>query len=213
MSDTMVLTNAFLGGMNNCGQFKIEVIDVIKKNINPCIGCFKCWEKGDGKCIQEDDQNDILEKYVGADIIILSFPLYCYAMPSHLKAVLDRTIPLIQQKMVEVDGAVCHVPLVDFSRKKTIVISGCGFPDWDGNFEGLRIMSKNSFRDPIMIFVPETPMMNASEAKCVAKPLADKFVVAGKEFAENYTLSDDTIKALETPMIPKEDYLAVINRT
>ena len=213
VSDTMVLTHSFLKGMNESGDFEIDIIDVIKKNIIPCLGCFKCWENGDGKCIQKDDQNEILEKYTVADIVIYSFPLYCYAMPSHLKAVLDRTIPLIQQKMVEVDGMVRHVPLVDFSKMKTIVISGCGFPDWDGNFDGLRIMCKNSFINPTMIFVPETPMMNVAEAKVVAEPLKEKFIQAGKEFAKNHNLSEDTIRLLETPMIPKEAYLAAINGT
>lgn len=103
-SDTMVLTNAFLKGLNETEEHQITVVDVIKKEIKPCIGCFGCWRNGDGKCIQKDDQNDILEKYVEADLILWSFPLYCYGMPSHLKAVLDRTIPLVQMKMVEVDG-------------------------------------------------------------------------------------------------------------
>ncbi|MDF2533118.1 MAG: hypothetical protein K0Q65_2699, partial [Clostridia bacterium] len=44
-------------------------------------------------------------------------------------------------------------------------------------------------------------------------PLAEKFVKAGKEFAESRTLSEDTIKILEMPMIPKEAYLAAINGT
>lgn len=74
-------------------------------------------------------------------------------------------------------------------------------------------MCKNSFRDPIMVFVPEAPMMNVPAAKCVADPLAEKFVKAGKEFAERRTLSEDTIRVLEMPMIPKEDYLAAINGT
>lgn len=210
-SDTMVLTNAFLEGLNESEEHQITVIDVIKKEIKPCIGCFGCWRNGDGKCIQQDDQNDILEKYTEADLIIWSFPLYCYAMPSHLKAVLDRTIPLVQMKMVEVDGRIQHVPLVDFSKKKTVVISGCGFPDWEGNFDGLRLMCRNSFGHLTMVCVPETPLLNIEEAKPVADILTAKFTDAGREYAKDGELRESTIAALEEPMIPKEDYLKGVN--
>lgn len=210
-SDTMVLTNAFLQGLNEAGEHQITMVDVIKKDIKPCIGCFGCWKNGDGKCIQKDEQNDILEKYTEADLIIWSFPLYCYAMPSHLKAVLDRTIPLVQMKMVEVDGRIQHVPLVDFSKKKTVVISGCGFPDWEGNFDGLRLMCRNCFGNLTMVCVPETPLLNVKEAKPVADRLVAKFVDAGREYTENGGLSEMTIAALEEPMISKDEYLKGVN--
>ena len=119
------------------------MIDVIDKKIAPCRGCFGCWRRMDGHCVIQDDQNAILDIYRSADVIIWSFPLYCYAMPSHLKAVLDRTIPLVKMDMVQqADGTVCHDTLVYFSRIHTLVICGCGFPDWDGNFDGLRQMCK-----------------------------------------------------------------------
>lgn len=211
VSDTMVLTRAFLQGLNGEGAYEIDVVDVIKKQIKPCLGCFKCWQNGDGKCIQQDDQNAILEQYAAADLIIYSFPLYCYAMPSHLKAVLDRTIPLMQIKMVEVDGIVQHVPLVDFSGKRTIVISGCGFPDWEDNYNGLRIMCNNSFGHPTMVFVSEAPLLNAPEADAVTGPLVEAFIQAGIEYREKDCLSEVTVNRLETPMIPKEAYMEMIN--
>ena len=73
----------------------------------------------------EDDQNAILDLYRSADVIIWSFPLYCYGMPSPLKALLDRTIPLVRMRMVQQpDVTVRHEPLVDFSRIHTLVICG-----------------------------------------------------------------------------------------
>ena len=41
-SDTMKLTRSFLQGINKNNDHKIEIIDVIKKRINPCLSCFKC---------------------------------------------------------------------------------------------------------------------------------------------------------------------------
>ena len=211
-SDTFRMTEAFLKGFNRDKKHEVNVINVIDKDISPCKGCFGCWAKGDGHCVISDDQNEILDLYANADVIIWSFPLYCYAMPSHLKAILDRTIPLVQLKMVEEpDGTVHHVPLVDFSKIHTLVISGCGFPDWDGNFDALRKMCELCFCKHEIVCVPEAPLLNIPAASVVADPLLAKFEKAGEEYEENLTLSAKTIVELETPMIPKEEYLRQVN--
>ena len=211
-SDTMKLTRGFLQGLEANTDCETDIIDVIKKDIRPCRGCFGCWATTDKKCVQDDDQNAILKLYEEADIIIWSFPLYCFSMPSHLKTVLDRTIPLLRMKMVEdPDGRVRHVPLVDFSKKKTIVITGCGFPNWDGNFEPLKMMCYNCFRNPTIICVPETPMMNVDAAAPLANMKIRLFEEAGKEFAGTGKLTKETIDKLEEPMIPKDEYLKHVN--
>ena len=211
-SDTFRMTEAFLRGLNKNADHEVHVINVIDKDIAPCRGCFGCWKNMDGHCVIDDDQNGILDLYRTSDVIIWSFPLYCYGMPSHLKAVLDRTIPLIKMKMVQdADGTVRHEPLADFSKIHTLVICGCGFPDWDGNFDSLRIQCRNCFGDPAMVFVPETPMLNVKAAAVVADPLLARFEKAGEEYAENLTLSPETVARLEVPMIPKEEYIRIVN--
>lgn len=211
-SDTFRLTEAFLKGMNRNGQHEVHVINVIEKQIAPCRGCFGCWQRGDGHCVIQDDQNSILDLYRSADLIIWSFPLYCYAMPSHLKAVLDRTIPLVKMNMVqEEDGTVRHEALVDYSRIHTLVICGCGFPNWDGNFDGLKMMCRVCFGGPDMVCVPETPLLNIPAAAPVADPLLERFEKAGEEYAASMTLSAETVAELETPMISKEDYIRNVN--
>ena len=211
-SDTFRLTEAFLRGMNKGENHEIDVINVIEKKIAPCRGCFGCWRRMDGHCVIQDDQNAILDLYRAADVIIWSFPLYCYAMPSHLKALLDRTIPLVKMAMrQEADGTVRHEALADFSRTHTLVICGCGFPDWDGNFDGLRKMCEVCFGGPDMVCVPETPLLNVPAAAVVADPLLAKFEAAGEEYAAKLTLSRETVAALEAPMIPKEEYIRQVN--
>ena len=211
-SDTFRMTERFLQGLNRNKEHDINVVNVIEKNIAPCRGCFGCWAKMDGYCVIEDDQNEILDMYRSADLIIWSFPLYCYSMPSHLKAVLDRTIPLVKMKMVQDPaGRVQHEALMDFSKLHTLVISGCGFPDWDGNFDGLRAMCRQAFGDPQMICVPETPLLNAPAAAVVADPLLERFEKAGEEYSRLFSLSPETIAELERPMISKEDYIRNVN--
>ena len=212
-SDTFRLTDAFLKGMNRAGQHEVHIVSVIDQKISPCRGCFGCWQRSDGHCVIDDDQNIILDLYRDADVIIWSFPLYCYGMPSHLKAVLDRTIPLVRMRMVQLpDGTVQHEPLADFSRIHTLVICGCGFPHWEGNFDSLRLMCRTCFGNPELVFVPETPLLNVPEAAVVADPLLKSFEEAGAEYAEALTLSPETVAALETPMISAEEYIRDVNR-
>ena len=211
-SDTFRLTDSFLKGLNRVQAQEVRLVNVIEKTIAPCTGCFGCWQKEDGHCVIDDDQNEILDLYRNADLIIWSFPLYCYGMPSHLKAVLDRTIPLVKMAMrQEADGRVCHEALADFSKLRTIVICGCGFPDWEGNFDALRMQCWQCFRDLLLVCVPEAPMLNVPEAAVVADPLLAAFEKAGEEYARSLTLSSETIACLETPMIPKETYLRIVN--
>ena len=211
-SDTFRLTEAFLRGMNKNQEHEVSVINVIEKTIAPCRGCFACWRNQDGHCVIHDDQNDILDLYRTSDVIIWSFPLYCYAMPSHLKAVLDRTIPLVKMNMVqEADGTVRHEALADFSEMHTLVICGCGFPDWEGNFDGLRAMCDFCFGHPDMVCVPEAPLLNVPAAEAVAEPLLARFEQAGREYASSLKLSAETVAELERPMIPKDDYIRNVN--
>ena len=211
-SDTFRLTDAFLKGLNRVGEHEVYIVNVIDKKIAPCHGCFSCWQLEDGHCVIPDDQNAILDVYREADVIIWSFPLYCYGMPSHLKAVLDRTIPLVKMKMVQQpDGTVRHEALVDFSRIHTVVICGCGFPHWEGNFDGLKHMCKTCFGNPEVICVPEAPLLNVPAAAIVADPLLARFEEAGAEYAANLRLSSETVATLETPMISAEEYIRNVN--
>lgn len=206
-SDTMVLTNAFLRGIEKNDCHDISVMNIFEKKIAPCRGCFGCWQLKNKHCVIDDDQNRILDLYPEMDLIIWSFPLYCYGMPSRIKAVLDRTIPLNQMKMEIVDGRTRHLPMVDFSKIHTVVISGCGFPNYEHNFEGLSRQCDLCFGNLTKIFVPETPLLNIPEAKPVADLKIAAFECAGAEYAENFSLASETIENLQSLMISKEEYI------
>ena len=202
-SDTMVLTNAFLRGIEKNGSHEIFVMNISEMKISSCRGCFGCWQVKNKHCVIDDDQNRILDLYPEVDLIIWSFPLYCFGMPSHIKAVLDRTIPLNQMKMEIVDGRTRHLPMVDFSKIHTVVISGCGFPNYEHNFEGLSRQCDLCFGNLTKIFVPETPLLNIPEAKPVTEPKVLAFENAGEEYAKNFSLSPETIENLQSLMISK----------
>lgn len=211
-SDTMHLTTAFLEGLNKDNEYQIKIINLIEKEIHPCLGCYQCWKTNDGKCFQNDDGNSILSDIIESDLIIYSFPLYCYSFPSHLKALIDRLLPLTKMEMKKVGNTVRHSTIHDLSNKHYLVISGCGFPAWDGNFNSLDIQCHNLFPHNLTcVYVPETPMLNVEIAKPVVLPLLEKFKNAGTEYSSTLNLSESTILELETPMIPQETYMQIVN--
>ncbi len=83
-SDTLHITRAFLDGMRAAVPVEAELIHVTEKRIGCCRGCFTCKRNG-GTCVLRDDMAGILEKMLASDVLLFSFPLYCYGMPAPLK--------------------------------------------------------------------------------------------------------------------------------
>ena len=102
-SDTMHLTHAFLRGMQEAAPQEIQSIDVIDRRLGFCRGCFAC-KYNDGQCVQDDDMREILEQMLESDLLLFSFPLYCYSMPAALKNLFERMLPLSSMAMAEVNG-------------------------------------------------------------------------------------------------------------
>ena len=107
-SDTLHITRAFLDGMRAAVPVEAELIHVTEKRIGCCRGCFTCKRNG-GTCVLRDDMAGILEKMLASDVLLFSFPLYCYGMPAALKNLVDRMLPLSSMAMAQVNGRYVHV--------------------------------------------------------------------------------------------------------
>ena len=115
-----------------------------------------------GTCIHNDDMKAILEEILDSDLLLFSFPLYCYGMPASLKALMDRTLPLSNMAMRKVGDRYEHVGQADFSHLRYLMICGCGFPKSRQNFEPAVMQFKLCFPgDHTIITIPESPMFNA----------------------------------------------------
>ncbi len=211
LSDTMHMTRAFLKGMEEAGPQDTHVIDVIDKDIKYCCGCFTCKKNG-GTCIYDDDMKDILAEILESDILLFSYPLYSYGMPAHLKALIDRTLPLSSMAMKKVGDRYLHPGQADFSRLRYIMICGCGFPNSKKNFEPAREQFKLLFPGGhTIITVPESPMFNAPEAKIVTEPRLELIREAGKQYVEKGEIDGKLLEEIMSPMIPEDTYAAIVN--
>ena len=208
-SDTLHITRAFLDGMNDVHQNDVEFINVIDKRIGYCKGCFVCKQNG-GICDIDDDMPQILNDILESDMLIFSFPLYCYSFPAPLKALLDRTMPLSTLAMLKDGDHYCHPTTHDFSKTRFVMICGCGFPDAKHNFEAITLQFYRMFpNNALTVTVPESPMFNAQEAAPVTGPFLEIVRAAGREYASTDMLSPDTLAKLSSPMIPEELYARI----
>ena len=210
-SDTMHITRAFLDGMSEAEQQDIHVIHVIDRHIEYCTGCFSCMRNG-GTCVHDDDMRSVLDEILSSDLLIWSFPLYCYGMPAPLKALLDRTLPLSGMAMQKVRDRYEHVAQADFSHLRYLMICGCGFPNSKHNFEPAVAQFRLCFSaDHTIITVPESPMFSAPQAAAVTGPRLSLVKQAGKQYAEAGEIDAALLTAIGAPMIPEEQYAAIVN--
>lgn len=202
------VTRAFLDGMGE----NAEWITVYDKNIKACCGCFSCWNETPGKCVFDDDMQFILDKITESDFVIWSTPQYAYGMPSHVKAVMDRMLPLATSGQ-EVDeyGQTHHV----FRKKRPpmMLISGCGFAESKLNCEALITQFEYFFgRSCPHIYCAQAPMFAIPSSESVTSPYIAAVRQAGKEFIKNGSISSETQTKLDSPMLPPVIYRKMVNK-
>jgi multimeric flavodoxin WrbA len=76
-------------GIKETGHYA-EKISLREKEINYCTGCASCVNGNKG-CSQKDDMNEILEKMISSDVIVMATPVYFYTMCAQMKTLIDRT--------------------------------------------------------------------------------------------------------------------------
>ena len=84
-----ILCNEFMRGAIESGN-EVEKIRVAEKKIGFCTGCYAC--RNTGVCAIKDDMDEVMQKLIDADVIVLASPVYFYSIDAQLKALIDRTV-------------------------------------------------------------------------------------------------------------------------
>lgn len=213
-SNTLRITNQFLEGISSTDDHQIKFVAIKDLNIENCIGCFSCWTKSPGKCIFNDDMNFLLDEYINSDLIIWSFPLYYFSMPSKIKAFMDRLLPLNLPYMnSEVKNGASHVERFDTKNKKYVLISTCGFHSRENNYEALEKQFEILYgKDKLTkIICTEGELLKVEELNYKTKPYLDNVYEAGKEYALHFKLSEETNQKLKELFFPPETFVKMAN--
>lgn len=209
-SNTLQLTEAFIRGIQSMAECEVERISVCQKEIRDCLGCFGCWTKTPGKCVIQDDMEQILNSYLAADIVIWSFPLYYYGMPSRIKALMDRLLPLNLPFMeVSEGGSGCsHPSRYDMSGKKYVLVSTCGFFKRENNYDSLEKQFDILYgKDLLKILCPEGELFAQPQLRALCGKYLGFVERAGREWMGTGQVSEAVKNKLEELLYPPEVFV------
>lgn len=211
-SNTLNISRAFINGFDTAEK---EEVALKEMNIRPCMGCFSCWGRTAGQCVIRDDMDMLRLKIQMADIIIESFPLYFFGMPSQLKAMTDRCLPLMLPYGGGFDesGHILFHELRDKSmaRKKLVIISSCGYAQAETMYPALikqldLICGEKKYTS---IFCSQGELFFSRMAERQRKAYLETVTEAGREFSEGFTISSKTQKSLSRPLLSQKGFEAV----
>jgi multimeric flavodoxin WrbA/putative sterol carrier protein len=216
-SFTMKITEQFTAGMTaHDPETVIEIIQLNQMNINACTGCFACWTTTPGECVFQDDMTTLFEKYIDADIVIWSTPLYHCGISSSMKKFMERTQPALLPFIDHEGGGTYGHPYRNPEKmegKKHVLISTCGFPSTKNNYEGVVEQFNNLFgKDQWeQIFCVEGELLGIHQLDNLTSPYLNLVFAAGKEYAENLSISAHKREGLSKPFVETPTYLQTTN--
>ncbi|MDM8538758.1 NAD(P)H-dependent oxidoreductase [Desulfobacterales bacterium HSG17] len=193
---------------------QVEVINLREYNIKFCRGCYTCWTKTPGKCPLKDDMSsDLFPKWLTADIVVYSSPLYYRGFTAQLQAFIERTLPSYKP-FIEPNGEKSgHPPRVKFPD--FVVLSAAGFPEML-EFQLLSDWCKTNFETDhsrllAEIYRPGAQALTQSIYNEVAQDVYSACIEAGRELIKNNTVSDQTMARITQETQEKSDWIKTAN--
>ncbi|MFH0799279.1 MAG: flavodoxin family protein [Pseudomonadota bacterium] len=207
----------FIQGVEEAGG-KVEVIQLAGKNIHHCTGELSCWFKTPGKCIHNDDMEEILSAVATANAFIIATPVYLDGMTGLLKNCMDRMVPTVSPHFELKDGHLRHAAR-KFAARSVALVSTCGFFELD-NFGPLVAHVKAICRNmdaefagavlrPAAPMIPEIPTIHPLFFKL--RSLTKAIRQAGKEFVKEGRISDEIGRAVSADIVSREKYFQEAN--
>lgn len=201
-SKTELMLNHLVEGMQEAGA-EVEVINLREKKIKNCIGCFTCWTKTPGKCIQKDDMtNEIFPKLLASDLVVYASPLYYHFMNGAMRTFIERTLPAVQPFFERSEGKTGH-PL----RNKvpaTVLLSVCGFPE-ESEFDALsEFLHRTRHKDITIaaeIYRTAAESLTNPFLKDKADDVLDATKLAGRELVEFMKILPETMERIRQPLV------------
>ena len=219
-SGTLIPTKAFVEGLEQNGDYETEYIYIDKMHIKPCRGCLSCWGREDGSCFMKDDDVPMIrEKLINSDIVIWSFPLFLFGVPSQMKVLMDRIVgmvhPYMGQKLKEGANAM-GTPLhgLQFQKEgqKIILLSSCAWMDLDVVYEPVRkqfdiILGHEGYT---LIACPQMRALDHRGGPRRLNMLRDKYRKGGAELATTGKLSQEMIDLMQKPIFSDDAYETLV---
>lgn len=216
-SKSTLMAGKFCEGIE-ASEGEIEIVNLRHKMINNCCGCFNCWTKTPGVCIYKDDMPELLIKTRQADLVVYISPLFVFSVTALLKTFLDRSIPNLMPYMMEQDGYTIHPNRYqDREQKGFVIFSAAGFPEVEGNFDGMsalfRNMSNHSETRVLAgeFYLPAAEMISQPVFRKRRNMIEETCFEAGRQIAEQGGIDVALMKKIQDPGVTQEQFSTYAN--
>lgn len=95
--NTAAMVGAFAAGAREAGH-QVDIVPVCQKKIAGCLACEYCHTKGNGKCVQQDDMQQVYPLLEQAQMIVLASPVYYHSFTGQLQCAINRIYALDKPK-------------------------------------------------------------------------------------------------------------------
>ena len=216
-STTMVITRAFVKGLEAGMDAETEYVNLSDLQIRPCLGCLSCWARTEGECIIKNDDIPMMKKKIEeADVFIESYPLYFFNMPGTMKVFTDRMLSMMKTyrgQSAPRDGESFHGLRGGYTGKGFIVLSACAYSQPEDVYDSLLkqydyICGTKNYTAVLCSQI--RTLVDLGQSPRLDRYLA-KFEKAGREYAETRTLSEETKKLLARPPFSEETYKILLD--
>ena len=124
--NTAALLRPLCGELENGGA-EMETVWLYDRDIRPCVACRTCQKDWTVfGCAQKDDVQEIFDKVLACDVLVLATPIYSWYCTPPMKALLDRLVYGMNKYYGEEKG-----PSL-WAGKKLALLCTCGYPPEKG---------------------------------------------------------------------------------
>jgi multimeric flavodoxin WrbA len=212
-SKTSLLLSRLAAGMTEAGA-QVETVELRSKKINPCQGCFTCWTRTPGVCMQPDDMTrDLFPKWLAADLVVYASPLYHYTFNAVMKNFIERTLPYAEPFMVQTDGFWGHPERQQ--APPAVVLSVAGLFQMEvfdllRSYVGFLFGQRSGLKAGIYRTAAE--MLTIPAFKDKAREVLEAVQEAGRQVVSRGEVDAATMEAITQPL-GKEETLAQVANT
>ncbi|MFH0958987.1 MAG: flavodoxin family protein [Pseudomonadota bacterium] len=207
ISKTEMLLDALARGMREAGA-DVEIVQLRKKSIKNCIGCYTCWTKTPGVCLHDDDMTrELFPNWVASDIVVYATPLYHFTLNARMKTFIERTLPILEPFMFRHDDKTHHP--VRQKPPKAVVLSVAGFPE-TSVFNYLSGYANMLFGKGLLaeIYRPAAELMTLPFFQEKAQTILNATAQGGRELIESMKISTETMDQITQTIVDDFDSFA-----
>jgi multimeric flavodoxin WrbA len=210
-SKTELILQKFLEGARQAGA-ATETLYLRQYRIKYCLGCFGCWLRNKGQCVQEDDMTgELLGHFLEADLVVLATPIYHFNMNARMKAFIERTLPMLEP--IFTDEERTRHPFRGDQTPRIVALSVCAFPE-NYNFQALSLNMRMLFGSNLVaeIYRHSSEFLTVPPLQEQVEKVLAAVVQAGSEVVRHGQVSPETMNAVTQDLAPRETLIQLANQ-